>query len=58
MSKVKTLLLSSMVTGAMLLGGGCVPNLDRLFNVWDFGISLAATLAGTNVAALLGGLGT
>jgi len=60
MTKFKTLLLTSTVLGGTLLGGGCIPvSLDRLFNIWDFGISAAATLAGTNlIGGIIPGLGT
>ncbi len=61
MTKFKTMLLASTVTGATLLGSGCIGDLtvNRLFNVWDFGISLVATLVGTNLlGGLLGGLTT
>jgi hypothetical protein len=34
----------------MLLGNGCVPvNFNRIFNIWDFGISLIATIAGIDL---------
>lgn len=54
MTRFKTLLLSTMVTGAMLLGNGCVPvNIGRIFNIWDFGIALIAAFAGVD---LIGGI--
>ncbi len=53
MAKIKVLVLSGLVMGGTLMGSGCISS-NRLFNVWDFGISAAATLFGVNLAGLAG----